>query len=201
MYINNPVAAAAERPVIQAIGIVLNAWEDAACTMPASMSLFQVAASSPLPGWSVAPANNNTYLGGLQFAAVAGPNTFFGQGKTYAVDITLTLAVPGAYYLTIDRAGSALIDNIGADYMTTDEIWYPSGFQTTGKAKWGFGNWGGGKWQRYDAGVGGYVGQSANPLMIVPEPSSLTLLAASCATVLRRRREAGGRRRHQEIGG
>jgi hypothetical protein len=71
-YIYSPVTAAARRPVMETIGIVLNAWENAACTIPASMSVFQVSATSALAGWSAAAANSNSALGGLQFAAVNG---------------------------------------------------------------------------------------------------------------------------------
>jgi hypothetical protein len=190
-YINNPLASFAQRPVIQAIGLVLNAWQDEACLIPADMTLMQVSVSTSLAGWIPAPVNNNTYLNGLQFAALYGPNTYFGQGKTYAVDVALqwASALPSApVYITTNRAASALIDNTGADYMTNDEIWYPSGFETAGKAKWGFGNWGGGAWSRYDEVTYSTYFQNANPLILdIPEPSSVMLLVIGAVAAYRKR--------------
>jgi hypothetical protein len=198
LYIQNGSSSAVQAPITGAIGLVMNAWEDQACTIPANNAVAQVSSSVSIPGWSVASANNNTTLNGLQFAAAFGPDYTVPQGKNYLLDITIkwidSTPLP-QYYLTIDRAASAIIDPVGADYMTNDAIWYDSGFQNTGKSKWGFGNWDGGRWERYDSITGQYVGQAANPLIyyVFPEPGSLTLFIAGAFCVMRRRQVIGVR--------
>jgi hypothetical protein len=190
-YIQNGAPAPAQAPITQAIGFVVNAWVDAACTIPADNAVVQTSSAALLPGWAVDPTNNNTYLNGLQFAAVSGPNFTVPQGKTYMFSMALAVVDPGPsfrFYITIDRLSSAIIDNTGGDYMTNDAIWYDTGFATAGKAKWGFGNWAGGAWSRYDGVTYQTYSQNANPLILdIPEPSCVMLLVAGAFLLMRRR--------------
>lgn len=184
---------AGAQPIFSGIGIVLKAYEDAALTIPATNVVFQTSAAPLVPGWAPAAANNNSDLGGLQFAAANGPNYTTPIGKTYLMDITLQYtdaAPPAAYYITIDRPASSIFDNTGADYVNNDAIWTNTDTSTLGKAKWSFGNWGGSAWQQldyYGQPIPG-TGQPANPLILVtPEPASLALLALGGFAALRRR--------------
>lgn len=194
LYIQNGSSSAGEAPIMQAMGVVINVWQDAACTIPLNNVWYQVSVTPLIPGWHVDPANENTDLNGLQYAAISGvglsPNWTVPRGKTYLMDISVqwisTTLLPGNY-LTINREASVIVDHTGGDYMTNDAIWYSSGFSTAGKSRWGFGNWGGGKWQRYDSSVGHYIGQAANPLVVwTPEPTSLMLLVVGACAGARR---------------
>lgn len=196
-YLANGSANAAEHPRIREIALRINAWENAACTIPANMRVLQVSASALLPGWRVAPVSNNSALNGPQLAAIAGPVTRIPQGKTYAMDITFQWASDRPmpyYYLTISRDGLSVIDGNGGNYLKKDTLWSPSGFSNAGKAKWGFGNWGGSKWLKYDSATGDYLGQTVNPLLLhtEPKPNAMMLAWAGVMGVGTRRPVLGG---------
>lgn len=189
-YLANGSSVPSQAPKLSAVGLRIEAWQDAACTVPAD-GLLQVATVADLPGWSVHSANTNDEFNDHQFAVVSGPDTTIAQGKAYVMDITARwLGTPAIsrYYLTVNRRDSVLIDYTGLDYMNTDYAWFPSGFETAGRSRWGFGNWGGGKWERYDSATSSYIGQAANPLIldIVPEPASVIMLLVGMGGLLAR---------------
>jgi hypothetical protein len=204
--VNTPVVAqfymsngpAGINPTLAGIGLVLNAWEDAAATIPANGVVFQTSSAPLIPGWATAAANNNSDLNGLQFAAANGPNFTPPDGKTVLMNISLqyTDATPlPQYYITIKRditggTSSAIFDNTGADYMTNNNIWDArAGYADSyGAEYWAFGNYGNPGWARFVKGAGEVGQTTANPLILVtPEPASLALLALGGFAALRRR--------------
>lgn len=196
-YMTNGATGA--NPTFGGIGLIINAWADAAATIPVDSTLFQVGVSTPIPGWSVAGANQNADLNGLQFAAVAGPNYTPAKGKEVLMDISIQYTgnpAPGTqYYLTIKRdlsptgTTSVIVDPTGADYVNNDAIWdaRPGYADAYGAAYWAFGEWGNPGWSRFVKKD--QVGQlGANPLVLLtPEPSSLALLVLGGFAALRRR--------------